>query len=195
MANEARIRQVDGDEERQQVREFFIARIPGATAFPLPNSQMDAALGIPSHIWIAEDTSGGLIGAVFASNNPADVIEWRLQGQDEPADVIAAEMSMIHELAVAPHAQRAGIGSRLARAALDDAQASGAAIATLIYDQRAPGLNRFYASLGFRVLGPAEPLVVRFAGLRGTAVTFGQSDESFRWAAKVLNSSRCRISN
>jgi len=193
MANEVRIRRVSQDDERQRVREFFGAHIPGSTAFPLPNRQVDAALGTPSQIWVAEDSPGDLIGALFASNNPFDVVAWRQQGQEQVAAVIANEMAMIHELAVARHAQRSGIGSRLARAAIDNAQASGAAIATLIYDQRTPGLNDFYENLGFRVLAPGELLKLHFAALRGTPVGFPQSDRSFRWAAMVLNSARCRI--
>lgn len=190
MPNEISLRQVAADNDRGRVRAFFQANIDDPTAFEIPSRQTDRALGIPSRIRIAEDLAGALVGAVFASNNPEDVTRWRMQGNDQVADVIGAEMFMIHELAVAPQARGQGIGSRLVGAALDDARGAGTAIATLLYDHRTPGLTEFYRRLGFQTLAPRQRLELNFVALPGITVGFPQERAEFVWALRTLNPGR-----
>jgi len=190
MPIEISTRQVATDDDRGRVRAFFQAHIDDPTAFEIPARQTDRELGIPSRIRVAEDSAGNLVGAVFASNNPEDVIRWRMQGNDQVADVIAAEMFMIHELAVHPQAQRQGIGSRLVEAAFDDARGASTSVTALLYDHRTPGLTEFYRALGFQTLGPRQRLELNFTALPGITVGFPQERPEFAWALRTLNPAR-----
>ena len=97
------MRRVGSDRDRLRVREFFELNLSDRTGFPITTRQQDRQLGIPSILRINEDTAGNIVAAVYASNNPEDVIRWRQSGGNETvAQVISVEMMMIHDLAVLP---------------------------------------------------------------------------------------------
>lgn len=186
------IQRVFKDADRARMREFFHTHLSDSTAFELPDRRIDVELVIPSRLWIAEDKGGAISAAIFASNNPDDVIRWRRQGNNVAADVIADQMLMIHDLAVAPNARRAGLGQRLVRSAINDARGANASLVCLTYDERTPGLTDFYTNLGFEILDGGETLALEFTAIPETIIGFPQDNPAFRWALIILNSNRVR---
>ncbi len=181
------MRRVGSDRDRLRVREFFELNLSDRTGFPITTRQQDRQLGIPSILRINEDTAGNIVAAVYASNNPEDVIRWRQSGGNETvAQVISVEMMMIHDLAVLPGHRRSGLGAALVAAVVDDALASGATIVTVAFDDTTPGFAEFYERVGFVTLPRGEQLTLDFGSVPGTLVGFPQADRRYRWAHRVL---------
>ncbi len=181
-------RRLSNDDDRARVRAFFDANLADGTAWPVLSRAEDIRLGLPAILRVVEDEEE-ILGAVYASHNPEDVIRWRQRGSSETAEVIAEQMLMIHDLAVAPAGRRSGIGRQLVEAVLDDGRANGSSIVTLAFDGTQPGLSSFYGSLGFAMLGNGEDLDVQFSALP-MLLRFPQDDRRYRWAFRVLNRTR-----
>lgn len=185
-------RRVNSDADRMRVRDFFASTLPDPTAWPIKTRAADGQIGVPSTFRIVEDGKQEIIAAIYASNNPEDVIKWRRSEQHQVADVISNEMVMIHAVAVAPKSRRSGIGRQLVDAILDDARLGRASVAALLFDSTHLELERFYRSAGFDVLGGGESLQVKFADLP-MVLAFPQADPRYRWAYRVLNRARAGI--
>ncbi|MDT0182450.1 GNAT family N-acetyltransferase [Microbacterium oleivorans] len=186
-------RRVGSEKDRERVRSFFAENLADQTGYPIPPRSLDAEIGIPSILRVAEDEDGTIQAAMFASRNPEDVLRWRYRGQMRVASVIADEMLMIHEVAVAPAHRRRGLGAKLIAAGIDDARGSDASVVTVIFDDSQPGLYEFYTRSGFHALDRGELLNMRFAQLEGVSIGFPQDNPTYRWGVLPLNSRRVKI--
>lgn len=185
-------RRVNSDADRERIRRFFADHLQDKTGFPLLDRADDFRIGVPSILRVIEDDNGDLVAAVYASNNPEDVVRWRSNGEDRVADVVRDQMLMIHKLAVMPAARRLGLGRQLIGAIIDDGLASRAALASVLFDDTQLGLRMFYEDIGFQVHRRAARLEVQFADLPGQTVGFPQDNPTYCWAVRVLDSRRAR---
>jgi len=179
-------RRVNNDADRARVRSFFDTNMEDRTGFPILSRAEDFELGVPSTLRIIEDEEGEVAGAVYASSDPEDILIWRERGEFQIADLIAADLTMIHDIATRPDLQRQGVGAKLVRAVIDDARAGGSSVVVLTFDERSPGLANFYKRTGFTLLHPAQHLSVQFSARPGTVVRFPQDNPAYRWAYRTI---------
>lgn len=187
-----RSRWVDSDPDRARVRAFFAANLNDPSGLEVTSRADDERYRIPAIIRAVEAKPGRIVGAAYASNNPADAIAWAGRGMWAEARVIAAEMLMIHKLAVESPKRRRGVGAGLMREAVQAGAAAGASVATLTFDDDVPGLSDFYAAAGFTILGGAETLALRF-NAAGAPFGFPQTELNYRWACRILDPARAGL--